>query len=178
MHRVFNEAHGLLTRTGTSLINSHIYRNAHQCANHLAHLRAEQNDEMVLVLLDSWQMTPLGVYNQRYPQPQAVIRLIICGLLQVCNIAIFCYSMLWTFRFQLNSFPAYPKKRAYYLLSMCFKCAYSTTFTDLLFHYTILFSKVYLYYYSVFFFKSGKEVLLIKIKYNNKRDTRTRHKCC
>lgn len=35
-------------RTGTVL--SHTYRNADQCVNHLAHLGAKQNEELVIVV--------------------------------------------------------------------------------------------------------------------------------
>lgn len=45
---IINEAHGLLTLMGMTL--THMYRNANQCADHLAHLGAEQNDNLVLVV--------------------------------------------------------------------------------------------------------------------------------
>jgi len=41
-----NEAHMLLTSSGSTI--AHVGRNANQCADHLAHLSAEQEDEMVV----------------------------------------------------------------------------------------------------------------------------------
>ncbi|KAI8550397.1 hypothetical protein RHMOL_Rhmol06G0103100 [Rhododendron molle] len=45
---IITEAHGLLNSTGTKL--SHTYCNANQCADHLAHLGAEQNDELTIAV--------------------------------------------------------------------------------------------------------------------------------
>lgn len=43
---MINDAHAILLRTGTTL--THIYREANQCANHLASLGAEQNQDLVI----------------------------------------------------------------------------------------------------------------------------------
>ncbi|KAI8536008.1 hypothetical protein RHMOL_Rhmol10G0221400 [Rhododendron molle] len=45
---IIHEAHGLLTRTDTTLI--HIYRSANQCADHLAHMGAEQEEDLIVVV--------------------------------------------------------------------------------------------------------------------------------
>ncbi|KAI8558233.1 hypothetical protein RHMOL_Rhmol04G0074400 [Rhododendron molle] len=42
------EAHGLLTRTDTTLI--HIYHSANQCADHLAHMGAEQDGDLIVAV--------------------------------------------------------------------------------------------------------------------------------
>lgn len=45
---IIHEAHGLLTRTDTTL--NHVYRTTNQCADHLAHIGAEQDEDLIVAV--------------------------------------------------------------------------------------------------------------------------------
>ncbi|KAG5527348.1 hypothetical protein RHGRI_028289 [Rhododendron griersonianum] len=45
---IIHEAYSLLTRTDTTL--NHVYRTANQCADHLAHMGAEQDEDLIVAV--------------------------------------------------------------------------------------------------------------------------------